>query len=420
MSIRFTIIVPTRERSSALSSCLKNLLQQDYDNFEILVSDNFSQDRTYDLVTSFSSSLIRYINTGRRISMAHNWEFALRHVDSGWVLFIGDDDGLMQGALQTLNHIINITKCEALTATSCDYWWPEHFLSKTDGELTIPLPVKNLYEIKQSAWMLDQVMRGKAAYRELPWLYHGGAASVNLLKKLYADNGSYFQSINPDIYSAVSLALGTRTYIQVNKPIAINGASKFSGGASNMLDDRKNFESPASKFLGEDNIPFDPKLILGKSLQLYVYECYLKAAHLYNIPSHNLREQLKIALIVSPSSYFPDLLSECKLMALRNNITIPKTLEIVILRLIYKLTSSSLSIFKRPSITISASKLGAWDINLAAISAKNIYIFFEAIIQNNSVFVRYFCFSFIFLISSIKYLKRIGDKLKKLSIQTLN
>ena len=413
MSIKFTVIVPTRERADTLFGCIKNLLQQDYDNFEILVSDNFSQDKTYDLVSSFSSPIIRYINTGKRISMAHNWEFALRQVDSGWVMFIGDDDGLIQGSLITLNDVINSTSCDALTATSCDFWWPKHFLSKPDGELTIPLPVKNLYEIRSSARMLDLVMRGEIPYSELPWLYHGGAASVDLLNKLRGADGNFFQSINPDIYSAISLALGTQTYVKVDTPIAINGASKFSGGVSYMQGNKDEITSPSSKFLGESNIPFDSRLILGKSLQLFVFECYLKANHLYKIANYSLINQLKIALISAPSNYFQTLLVDCKLMATSNNIPFPRISVIVFFRLIFRIKFIFRSIFKRPAITVSATKLGAWDIHLAAISAKNIYVFLQAFVCNGSLYVKSgFIIIFVYLNFLNKYRKKIEDRTK--------
>jgi glycosyltransferase involved in cell wall biosynthesis len=419
MTIRFTIIVPTRERSGTLASCIKNLLQQDYDNYEILVSDNFSQDQTHDLVTSFSSPLIRYINTGKRISMTHNWEFALNQVDSGWVLFIGDDDGLMQGALRTLNNVIQLTSCEALSASSCDFWWPGHFPLRPDGELTMPMPVKNFYEIRNSAFMLDLVMRGEVAYRELPWLYHGGAASVDLLKKLRTADGKFFQSINPDIYSAVSIALGTQTYVKVNIPIAINGASKFSGGVSYMQGNKDEPTTPSSIFLKEDNIPFDSRLILGKSLQLFVYECYLKANHLYKMSSYSLINQLKIALITAPTNYFPVLLADCKLMAISNTLSFPRISEIIFFRLIYKSKFFLKSIFMRPTITVSASKLGAWDIHLAAIAVNNIYLFFWTLAYKNSILIRLGFFIFLFFIFLNKFLKKINKKIKAPFMQAL-
>jgi GT2 family glycosyltransferase len=83
---KFTIIVPTKERADTLYHCLQTLVRQRYENFEILVSDNFSQDNTEQIVRGIRDSRIRYINTGRRVGMSRNFEFALSHVKNGWII----------------------------------------------------------------------------------------------------------------------------------------------------------------------------------------------------------------------------------------------------------------------------------------------------------------------------------------------
>ena len=90
--IKFTIVIPTRERADTLAHTLANVVLQDYGNFQILVSDNASDDDTREVVQSFTRTHnnIRYINTNQRLSMSHNWEFALSHIDDGWVIFLGE------------------------------------------------------------------------------------------------------------------------------------------------------------------------------------------------------------------------------------------------------------------------------------------------------------------------------------------
>jgi len=405
MLTKFTIIIPTRERGEPLHFCIKNLLKQDYENFEILVSDNNSKDKTAQIVFAFQDKRIRYVNTGIRVGMAHNWEFALSHVNDGWVLFVGDDDGLLPCALRTLDAVIKATDCEALTTVNCNYWWPLHFSSMPEGRLTIPLPVESPYEMKNSAIMLDRVLRGKAAYSELPWLYNGGASSVALLRRL-STGGRYFNSRNPDIYSAISLALGTLTYPSINVPIAINGASKFSSGTSYMLGQKNDPDSPSSLMMGESNIPFHSALIVGKSLQIHVYESYLQAAHLYNEPSCTLLEQLNLALKLADKSYFQETVEECLLMARQNGVTIPSSIKIAISRISNQFFGLVRRIGQRRVIAIPAVKLNALDVDTASDAAKYLY----------GVFDYFFCYSpftrmnlsiFAFFISLNRYLRRI-------------
>ena len=74
----FTIFIPTRERADTLIHTISSALAQDYENFTVLVSDNASTDNTKALVDSIADPRLKYINTGKRVSMSHNWEFSLR------------------------------------------------------------------------------------------------------------------------------------------------------------------------------------------------------------------------------------------------------------------------------------------------------------------------------------------------------
>jgi len=47
---KFTIVIPTRDRADTLIYSIQNALAQDYENFEILVSDNASNDNTKKVV----------------------------------------------------------------------------------------------------------------------------------------------------------------------------------------------------------------------------------------------------------------------------------------------------------------------------------------------------------------------------------
>jgi glycosyltransferase involved in cell wall biosynthesis len=402
--IKFTIIVPTRERAATLEYCLKTLVNQNYYNFEVLVSDNFSQDDTLDTVAKFSDPRLKYINTGKRISMSHNWEFALSYVQNGWVLFVGDDDGLLPTALQTLNDVIEITQCEAISAVNSTYFWPDHFASEPEGRITMPLPAFENFELRDSELMLGRVMKGLEPYRELPWLYNGGAASVNLINRLRKTDSSYFASLNPDIYSAVTLALGTRNYVKINIPIAINGASRFSGGTSHMLGQGGSLNSPASRFLSEPNIPFHSNLVFGKSLQIMVYECYLQASHLYHKPTYTLSEQIKVALAASSNSNYREIYAECLQIAHLNSLYLPNKLIIFFYRALYKFRNLC-SKFKIHQISLSAQAMGAKNVQEAAVVISCTYQMFGCI-MSTSYISRLIAFIFVFLIALIKYLKK--------------
>ena len=121
---KLSVVIPTRERADTLFYALKTVIEQEYQNLEIIVSDNASVDNTKEIVSQFSDSRIKYINTGTRLGMSENWEFALGHVTGEYVMYLGDDDGLLPNSCFDVAQVINKTGCEALVWNKPSYLWP--------------------------------------------------------------------------------------------------------------------------------------------------------------------------------------------------------------------------------------------------------------------------------------------------------
>jgi glycosyltransferase involved in cell wall biosynthesis len=300
---KFTVIIPTRERADTLQYCLKTVTAQDYDNLEILVSDNFSCDGTEDVVRSFKDPRIVYKNTGKRVSMSHNWEFALSHINSGLVTILGDDDGLLPGALSKVSNIFKKTGALALRSSVCNYSWP----SVNQYEYgRVGIPAGSGFEVRDTKIWLSKVLKGYANYSNLPMLYNGGFICSSLIKRIKNRNGLYYKSFCPDVYSAIAFSSIIENYIYSNEPFAINGASKHSSGISGFFGNKDLKDSPANKFLSEDNITLHPDIPycsdgnLPMSLQALVYESYLQSKNLRDQAQEDIhQQQLEVILAKS-------------------------------------------------------------------------------------------------------------------------
>lgn len=282
-SPKITVIIPTRERCDVLEASLRTVTAQSYDNLEIIVSDNFSADATTDVVRRADDSRIRYLNTGKRLSMSHNWEFALSHVDDGWVTFMGDDDGLLPEAIRSVADIIKQTGLKAIRSAFCTYDWPatngnEH------GQLIVPMSFG--LSVRDSKKWMSKVMCGREKYTQLPMIYNGGFIHISVLKKIKENTGSFFLSSSPDIYSSIAIASVIDRYAYSKVPCSISGTSMHSIGTSFYSISKYRDSLPAAKFSSEKNLPFHPDMPLHPdgsyplSLHALVYESYLQSGTL--------------------------------------------------------------------------------------------------------------------------------------------
>lgn len=299
-----TVIIPTRERADVFASALRTVTTQDYENLEILVSDNFSGDATEDIARNTGDPRVKYLNTGKRLSMAHNWEFALGHATGEWVAIIGDDDGLMPGALTNAAALIRETGALAVQSAICRYRWPGN-KSRSYGRIRVPL--SHGREIRDSKAWMAKVLEGRAAYAELPMLYTGGFVSMTVLDDLKRRTGAFYKSRIPDVYTGFAVASLVPTYAYSRTPLAVGGISRHSIGVDQFSKSKKSKESPSQKFLQEDNIPFHKDMPLTESgdvppsLQAVVFESYLQTICLRDgSPIEPFDRQLEVILASSP------------------------------------------------------------------------------------------------------------------------
>ena len=291
-SPRITVIIPTRERGEVLEASLRTLTRQDFDGLDILVSDNCSKDCTAEIVRATHDSRVRYVNTGKRVSMSHNWEFALSHVpvDDRYVMVLGDDDGIIPGALVRIAELIRETRAQALNSTFVTYIWPS---DQNRGMGRLLVPMCRGYEVRNSLEWLKKAVQGLAWYSELPMLYVGGVIHMSLLDEVRRRKGAFFHSCQPDVFSSVALSCIADRYVFSHDPFAIAGHSRHSNGASwnaaaGSTSDTSDACKPKQIFLSEPNIPWhsDVPTIEGGgvpfSVDLLVYESYLQSEYLHD------------------------------------------------------------------------------------------------------------------------------------------
>jgi glycosyltransferase involved in cell wall biosynthesis len=286
-----TIVIPTRNRADTLVRALATCTLQDYEHLEFLVSDNASDDDTQRAVAAVGDSRIRYIRTPHRLAMSQNWEFALAHVERGVVLFLGDDDGLLPNAARDIVRLLDDTGCDAIAWREAKYRWPGW---RGDGPgNTLRMPLRTGWRVEKTELALRHVLDGHS-YRILPSLYWG-AVDRAVLSRSTGPSGRYFNSLNPDLYSALATTMAVDRFVWSERPYRINGQSKHSTGVS-FANVETSGQSPRNMFLQENNLAFHRDYVLVPSSTIYVAEAYAQARE--HVPGAAVRPQLDVSIVI--------------------------------------------------------------------------------------------------------------------------
>ncbi len=94
MKPKISIIIPTYNRANYVEQTIESALAQDYENYEVIVSDNASTDSTTEVVNKYlKNDKFKYYKNETNIGMVKNWHKALYDYSTGdWFLILSDDD----------------------------------------------------------------------------------------------------------------------------------------------------------------------------------------------------------------------------------------------------------------------------------------------------------------------------------------
>jgi len=106
----FSIIIPTFNEENFIPKLLTDLIKQTDKNFEIIVSDNFSQDKTKKVVLSFKSKLPInfYLYKGKNVAAQRN--FGAIKSSGEYLIFLDADTRINQSFVKKLKNVIKIKK----------------------------------------------------------------------------------------------------------------------------------------------------------------------------------------------------------------------------------------------------------------------------------------------------------------------
>jgi glycosyltransferase involved in cell wall biosynthesis len=222
-----SIIIPTRERAGTLKYTLASVLDQASQDYEVIISDNVSEDDTARVVSDKNDPRIKYYRTSARLSMCDNYEFALSKARGQYVIIIGDDDAAIPGMLDFL-----IARLRVL-AEPVIHMWPLHIYdwpvgdSNAKATYVAPQIAESILDLKVKA--CGVVRLGGWKYYELPSPYHA-AIPRYILDALCERTGRVFHSTQPDVFTAMAIPAFADQAINIGKTVTLNGRSAKSNG----------------------------------------------------------------------------------------------------------------------------------------------------------------------------------------------
>jgi hypothetical protein len=257
-AVKFSVVIPTRERAATLRHALRTCLDQKFDDYEIIVSDNDSSPATRAVVEEAASQKVRYVRTPRPLAMSSNWDFAVSHAEGEFVILIGDDDGLLPHALAELDRVTREQAAKVVRWEPAYYTWPSFALAGQGDYLRIPLG-RGLREVEATD-VIRSVISFRNLYTSLPMLYNA-AVHRSILDTLRQKTGRVFPHFVPDVYSGFAIAAVAGRFISITAPMSIAGQSGGSNGIAVLCHrGRTAIDREFRALNAKEGLPSDPSV----------------------------------------------------------------------------------------------------------------------------------------------------------------
>ncbi len=102
----FSIIIATYNSEKYLHRTLDSIISQDFIDYEILIVDGKSKDKTIDIVTGYGNAISVCISEPDD-GIYDAWNKGIRNAKGEWIMFLGSDDLLLQGSLSNYAQFVN-------------------------------------------------------------------------------------------------------------------------------------------------------------------------------------------------------------------------------------------------------------------------------------------------------------------------
>lgn len=291
-----SIIVPARNSAETLRHTLQTCLEQTFDDYEIVVSDNSTDGNTAvrDLVRELDSPKIKYYKTPRNLGLTKSFEFAFLKANGEFLFSIGADDAVLPWGLETISEVLRGNPSDDLLQWDRGFYiWPSFVTKPQLGQFSIPRNYrKGEYNMQRykGLEMVMGVMKNPEMMYILPMLYINSGCRRRYLKKLLEKSGRLWAGRSQDIYMGVINCVINREVLCISYPITLAGMAGASIGGNNLTGIR-NVTQPA---YSKDMRYGDPlAAVVERSLtagggipgdRQLVYNCILRAVSFGMLP----------------------------------------------------------------------------------------------------------------------------------------
>lgn len=212
--MKITVAIPSYNKEKYIECCIKSILHEKGHIDKIILVDNCSSDKTFEIAKTFEPHIVCYRNE-RNLGMVGNWNKCIDLCETEWLMIFHADDEMLPGAISKYKELINkyqsVGLVHANSYSIIDENEDSKILSKTN---------------QKEFWR---------AGLEAMSCHYGVCSAVMVKKEAYDKLGYFFPSLSSDAEMWARIA-SKYDICFLNSPTVIYRVNKLSTGYDSLIN----------------------------------------------------------------------------------------------------------------------------------------------------------------------------------------
>ena len=228
----FSILLPSKNGENYIGNVIKSILDQEFQDYEIIVGDNNNTNKFIEIINSFKSTKIKVIRSEKTLQVADSWTNCLNVSSGRYIITLGDDDCLLINGLNKIHYLLeknNFPDCVSVNGigfyeagSTEDFIYPGYKLNFWEYKN------KYLNDLFLSNELKEKIVKEFFSFNNLLPLN----MQPHIFSKEIADSieNGIFKPPSPDSYALHSMLMKKKKWAISNEKIFAIGLSKKSFG----------------------------------------------------------------------------------------------------------------------------------------------------------------------------------------------
>ncbi len=229
--MKFSVLLPTYNRLDLLKYAIESVRHQEYADWELIISDNQSEDDVYGYVQSLNDSRIHYSRTETLLNVTDNWNRTLSFATGDYFVMLGDDDALMPHYFTKMAQVIaQYHSPDWIYTEAYEYAYPEVLPEHPEGLLIAGRNPQNIWKTPLALnTSKRQDILQRSFDREVAINFN---MQHSLIKRHFATTlpGNFFQSLFPDYYATLAGVIKAAQFVIYPQAMVVIGITRKSHG----------------------------------------------------------------------------------------------------------------------------------------------------------------------------------------------